>query len=72
MQPVQRKNLAEICKLLNQISVGRLFDNELPYMTPLNTFIASSSESFTRWIYDGETVFVGLVTCRADTCALTQ
>lgn len=39
--------------MLNQISVGRLFDSELPYMTPLNNFIGTSSESFVRWIYDG-------------------
>ncbi|KAM0752532.1 hypothetical protein T439DRAFT_287203 [Meredithblackwellia eburnea MCA 4105] len=50
--PLQRKNLAEICKMLNQISVGRLFDNELPYMTPLNNFIGNSATAFTRWIRD--------------------
>ncbi|KAL8293711.1 hypothetical protein RQP46_000412 [Phenoliferia psychrophenolica] len=51
--PLQRRNLAEVCKMLNQISVGRLFTTtEMPYMVPLNNFISSSSEKFVRWIYD--------------------
>ena len=60
---LQRRNLAEVCKMLNQISVGRLFDSELPYMVPLNNFIGTSSEKFVRWIYDGEV--------RSDLCEAT-
>ncbi|KAK4704775.1 Ras GTPase-activating-like protein IQGAP2/3, partial [Phenoliferia sp. Uapishka_3] len=63
---LQRKNLAEVCKMLNQISVGRLFDSELPYMTPLNNFIGTSSESFVRWIKDVIDVQDAEVFFRAD------
>ncbi|GAA5865578.1 hypothetical protein JCM8547_007655 [Rhodosporidiobolus lusitaniae] len=50
--PVSRHNLAEVSKLLMQISVGRIFANDAPYLTPLNEFIGTSSAAFTQWIYE--------------------
>ncbi|GAA5820379.1 hypothetical protein JCM10212_002727 [Sporobolomyces blumeae] len=47
--PVQRHNLAEICKLLNQISVGRLFEDDQP-LKGMNEFVAKSSAAFAAWI----------------------
>jgi Ras GTPase-activating-like protein IQGAP2/3 len=56
--PVQRQNLAEVCKMLNQISVGRLFGQDQQYLTPMNDFISSSVADFSRWIYDGARVLL--------------
>ncbi|GAA5926398.1 Iqg1p [Sporobolomyces koalae] len=47
--PVQRHNLAEVCKLLNQISVGRLFEDDQP-LKGMNEFVSKSSVTFANWI----------------------
>lgn len=49
--PVQRKNLAEVSKMLTQIAVGRLFNDENPYLQPLNDYVSHASERFTKWLY---------------------
>jgi len=51
--PVQRHNLAEVCKLLNQISVGRLFEDDQP-LKGMNEFVTKSAAQFANWIKDGE------------------
>lgn len=52
--PIQRQNLGEVCKMLNQISVGRKFGGaEQKYLEPLNDFIAESTQVFTQWILEG-------------------
>ncbi|GAA5869494.1 hypothetical protein JCM3774_001467 [Rhodotorula dairenensis] len=48
--PEQRHNLSEVCKLLNQIAVGRLFGSDQPHLAPMNDFIRTSSETFLEWI----------------------
>ncbi|GAA5901502.1 Iqg1p [Sporobolomyces salmoneus] len=48
---VQRHNLAEVCKLLNQISVGRLFEDDQP-LKGMNEFVSKSSAAFANWIKD--------------------
>ncbi|GAA5998808.1 Iqg1p [Rhodotorula paludigena] len=51
--PIQRQNLGEVCKMLNQISVGRKFGGaEQKYLEPLNDFIAESTQVFTQWILE--------------------
>ncbi|BGP03561.1 iqgap-related protein [Rhodotorula toruloides] len=61
--PIQRQNLGEVCKMLNQISVGRLFGSDQEYLMPMNDFITSSAAEFTQWIFelihieDAETYF---------------
>lgn len=61
--PVQRQNLSQVCKLLNQIAVGRLFGSDQPHLAPMNDFIRTSSESYLAWIQqamqveDAETYF---------------
>ncbi|GAA6039162.1 hypothetical protein JCM8097_000443 [Rhodosporidiobolus ruineniae] len=52
LSPVERKNLAEVCKMLNQISVGRLFGPDQPYLTPMNDFVRQSADTFRDWIYE--------------------
>ncbi|BGP20177.1 iqgap-related protein [Rhodosporidiobolus nylandii] len=49
---VQRQNLAEVCKMLNGISVGRLFGQEAQHLTPMNDFITTSAKRFTDWLYE--------------------
>ncbi|GAA5964914.1 hypothetical protein JCM21900_000018 [Sporobolomyces salmonicolor] len=50
LPPVQRRNLAEVCKLLNQIAVGRLFGDDQPYLAGMNDFVSRSSNRFSQWI----------------------
>ena len=49
--PVQRKNLAEVSKMLTQIAVGKLFNDDNPYLQPLNDYVSHASERFTKWLY---------------------
>ncbi|SGY18090.1 BQ5605_C015g07977 [Microbotryum silenes-dioicae] len=52
MTPRQRQNLSEVCKLLNQISVGRLFGEDQPHLQPMNDYIGACVQDFSRWITD--------------------
>ncbi|SCV68238.1 BQ2448_359 [Microbotryum intermedium] len=52
MTPRQRQNLSEVCKLLNQISVGRLFGDDQPHLQPMNDYIGACVQDFSRWITD--------------------
>lgn len=49
--PVQRKNLAEVSKMLTQIAVGRLFSDDNPYLQPLNEYVGQASARFTAWLH---------------------
>lgn len=49
--PLQRKNLAEVSKMLMQISNGRLFTDDNPYLQPLNEYVQQASARFTQWLY---------------------
>lgn len=49
--PVQRKNLAEVSKMLTQIAVGRLFSDDNPYLQPLNEYVSHAAERFTKWLH---------------------
>lgn len=49
--PVQRKNLAEVSKMLTQIAVGRLFSDDNPYLQPLNDYVSQASARFTKWLF---------------------
>nr|CAG8474586.1 11600_t:CDS:10 [Entrophospora candida] len=63
VSPMQRKNLAEISKMLNQISVGRLFDDDNMYLQPLNEYVTYAADRFSKFfksvteIEDPETFF---------------
>lgn len=48
--PVQRKNLAEVSKMLTQIAVGKLFSDDNPYLQPLNEYVSHASERFFKWL----------------------
>ncbi|KAK4049279.1 iqgap- protein [Microbotryomycetes sp. JL201] len=48
----QRQNLSEVAKLLNQVSVGRLFGDDQAYLMPMNAFIEASAARFASWMED--------------------
>ncbi|KAJ1021126.1 hypothetical protein NDA16_003912 [Ustilago loliicola] len=48
--PVQRKNLAEVSKMLTQIAVSKLFSDDNPYLQPLNEYVSHASERFFKWL----------------------
>ena len=51
--PAQRRALAEVSKMLNQISAGRLFDAKKdPTLEPLNHYITKASQIFSSWLFD--------------------
>ncbi|KAN0064164.1 iqgap-related protein [Thecaphora frezii] len=49
--PVQRKNLAEVSKMLTQIAAGKLFSEDNPYLQPLNEYVSQASERFSKWLF---------------------
>ena len=61
--PAQRRNLAAISKMLNQVSVGKLFADENPYLAPLNEYVNLCTHRFRDWFFqvldvpDAETQF---------------
>ncbi|KAF9412598.1 hypothetical protein BGZ94_000998 [Podila epigama] len=50
VNPMQRKNLAEISKMLNQISVGKLFEEDNIYLQPLNEYVSYAGARFTEYL----------------------
>ncbi|RKP11379.1 Rho GTPase activation protein, partial [Piptocephalis cylindrospora] len=49
VSPGQRRKLAEVAKMLNQVSMGRLFDKDNLFLQPLNNYVAYTSEKFARY-----------------------
>ncbi|PKS09884.1 hypothetical protein jhhlp_004507 [Lomentospora prolificans] len=44
LSPLQKRNLGEVAKVLNQAASGRLFGGENIYLQPLNAFVGDSIE----------------------------
>ena len=44
LAPMQKKNLAEIAKVINQVVSGRLFGDENIFLQPLNSFVGDAVE----------------------------
>ena len=42
LSPGQKKNVAEVAKVLGQVAVGRLFGSENVFLQPLNSYVADS------------------------------
>lgn len=53
LDPLQRKNLNEIAKMLTQLAMGEIFSDENPYLTPLNDYILDASSKFIPWFGQG-------------------
>ncbi|KAF9976681.1 hypothetical protein BGZ73_008078 [Actinomortierella ambigua] len=49
VSPMQRKNLAEISKMLNQISVGKMFADDNVCLQPLNEYVGYASKKFSKY-----------------------
>ncbi|KAI9140363.1 hypothetical protein BKA69DRAFT_1080627 [Paraphysoderma sedebokerense] len=56
ISPLQRKNLSEISKMLNSISVGKTFGDNDPHMTQSNEYISKSSKRFLEFLKNVTTV----------------
>jgi hypothetical protein len=54
VSPMQRKNLAEISKMLNQISVGKLFADDNVYLKPLNEYVGYAGVRFAKYFKNGK------------------
>ncbi|KAI9264308.1 hypothetical protein BDA99DRAFT_508960 [Phascolomyces articulosus] len=50
--PLQRKNLAEVAKMLQQISSGQEFDSNDIFLAPLNEFVKKASREFANWFME--------------------
>ncbi|KAJ3092687.1 hypothetical protein HK102_004149 [Quaeritorhiza haematococci] len=57
ISPVQRKNLAEVAKILHQISVKKLFAADDSSLSAMNDFITTSSKKFMGFIREGIEIF---------------
>ncbi|KAI8391606.1 RasGAP C-terminus-domain-containing protein [Radiomyces spectabilis] len=49
IHPVQRRNLAEISKMLQAVSSGRLFTAQDMFLAPLNDYVAHATKQFNQW-----------------------
>jgi Ras GTPase-activating-like protein IQGAP2/3 len=47
LTPLQKRNLGEVAKVLNQIATGRLFGGENIYLQPLNAYVGEAIERIT-------------------------
>ncbi|ORX63453.1 ras GTPase-activating protein family [Basidiobolus meristosporus CBS 931.73] len=52
INPLQRKNLAEVAKMLNQVCVGKPFSNENVGLKALDSYVKFTSESFAQYSYN--------------------
>lgn len=49
-----RKNLAQVSKVLTQITGGRDFGDDMPAYIPINDFVRKSMQQVFAWLLDGE------------------
>lgn len=52
ISPLQRKNLAEIAKMLNQVSVGKHFNEDNMFLQPLNNYVGYTSAKFLAYSFE--------------------
>ncbi|KAJ2855939.1 iqgap- protein, partial [Coemansia erecta] len=52
ISPLQRKNLAEIAKMLNQVSVGKHFNEDNMFLQPLNNYVGYTSAKFLAYTFE--------------------
>ncbi|ORZ24649.1 hypothetical protein BCR42DRAFT_366127 [Absidia repens] len=49
INPIQRRNLAEVSKMLQYISSGKVFDKTEHFISPLNDYVLEAGERFASW-----------------------
>ncbi|KAJ1865328.1 iqgap- protein [Coemansia sp. RSA 2703] len=52
ISPLQRKNLAEIAKMLTQVSVGKHFNEDNMFLQPLNNYVGYTSAKFLAYSFE--------------------
>lgn len=52
VNPVQRKNLAEVSRVLQQVAADRLFEDEAVYLQPLNPYVTSAAPRMLAFFND--------------------
>ncbi|KAJ3038625.1 hypothetical protein HDV00_000469 [Rhizophlyctis rosea] len=83
ISPIQRKNLADIAKLLHQISVGKLFNQPADDQSGLAAYLNAASKKFFAFFRDASTVetaeeyfnmdeYVDMGSARKPTILITQ
>lgn len=48
-----RKNLAQVSRMLTQITSGREFGDENPCYVPVNDYIRKAVQQMTSWLFEG-------------------
>ena len=54
IDPAARKNLAQISKVLTQITSGIEFDDKNPSFVPINDFVIKSISQVSAWLLEGK------------------
>jgi Ras GTPase-activating-like protein IQGAP2/3 len=54
LSPVQKKNLAEIAKMLTQITYGQPFGDDNLCLQSLNSYVIEAIPIFRDWFLEGE------------------
>lgn len=49
-----RKNLAQISKVLSQVTSGSEFGDDTPSYIPINEYVKGAISQITSWLFDGE------------------
>lgn len=50
-----RKNLAQISKILTQITSGEVFDDDNPIYVPINDYVRKAILQMSAWFIEGKT-----------------
>ena len=52
-----RKNLAQISRMLTQITSGQEFGDDSPYYLPVNEYVRKAIGEVTAWLFDGTLLY---------------
>jgi len=58
-----RKNLAQISKVLAQVTSGSEFGDDTPSYIPINEYVKKAILQFTTWLFEGKYSIGVLLTC---------
>ncbi|KAI0224722.1 iqgap- protein [Massospora cicadina] len=50
ISPNHRRCLAEVAKMLNQVTMGKMFSEDNVFLLPLNTYVAYTADKFARYV----------------------
>lgn len=58
-----RKNLAQISKVLSQVTSGLEFGDETPSYIPINEYVRRAILQFTSWLFEGRCSHECILSC---------